>query len=70
MKLTKDKLKPGDKAYCVLNHSIRGVISATSNYHGQWHYYLEVDDKKAFETWIGISSVNAVFLHWQLAKSN
>lgn len=68
MKLTEDKLKPGDKVYCVLNHAIKGVITATSNYHGQWNYYIEVDDKKAFRTWIGVPSTCAVFLHWQLAK--
>ncbi len=69
MKLTEDKFKVGERVYCVLNHSIRGTISAvSSDIKGQWNFYLEVDDKKGFKKWIGTTSRHAVFLHWQLRR--
>lgn len=66
MLLTNDKFKVGDRVYCILNHSIVGVVKSFNNYHGMWQYKIQVDDRKGFHTWIGISCNNAVFLHWQL----
>lgn len=64
-----DKLKEGDRVYCIINSAIEGEIIKKACYHGLYLYSLEVDDEKSFKKHFGLGSVNVVFLHWQLRRN-
>lgn len=66
--MTKTNLRPGDKVYCILNHSIKGTVTSKNNHHGMLLYHVKVDDEKSFKKRTGMASINTAFQHWQLAK--
>ena len=64
-----NKLKEGDRVYCIINSAIEGEITKKGYYHGIYLYTLKVDDEKSFVRHFGLGSVNVVFLHWQLGRA-
>lgn len=63
-----NKLKEGDRVFCVLNHAITGEITKRANYHGIYLYTIRADDEVNFKKFMRNPSINVVFLHWQLKK--
>jgi len=63
-----NKLKEGDRVYCIFNHALKGEITKKANCHGVYLYSIKVDDEESFVKHFGLGSYNVIFLHWQLKR--
>jgi len=64
-----DKLKEGDRVYCIFNSAIEGEITKRACYHGLYLYTLKVDDEESFIKHFDLGSVSVKWLDCQLRKS-
>jgi len=63
-----DKLKEGDRVYCIFNHAIKGEVTKKACYHGLYLYTIRADDAKNFKKFLRFNDNNVVFLQWQLGR--
>ena len=63
-----NKLKEGDRVYCIFNSAIEGEITKRACYYGLYLYSVKVDDEESFKKHFGLGSVNVKWLHCQLRK--
>lgn len=68
MELFKENLKEQDEVYCIFNHSIEGMITKKTKFHGMYLFSVKVTDEKNFKKWFGLNSANVKFLHCHLRK--